>query len=548
LEPTVPRRPIHAAAAPSQSLAASLALLVAATAVARGGDPAVALRERYLAADGLPSPSAYAAAHGLAPAAESYQWRVVFKLAYRTADLERLADARALHADCYFVRTRRYVAPHRALPVWDGRVVADGGELKVAAFTPRCERVVGQVDPETGLVALADAVPSAGAPDFAGVRYNPFTGQLWRQAPGGEIVDDERLYLPPPLVNARGEALRPALEVVQTEGDRFALMAGVGAARVALATCTLGEAADVRRTEGFAPLLADGASMITTEPTTIVQATGAIAADALEARGAQLVVLKELPAAGPPPAVAIDGRFDEWRSRPGIADPQGDVPSYLQYNPDTDLLELKVASDGQFLYFYTRVAGQHGRTAEGRDRYYYYVYIDADRDARTGYVPTRDDDCYYGVALGDDCEAQFEFVGGRFVKTFFGFTGAGTEKEVLDGRVTLAPSWYARHDERGRLRDRYKVEYVHHRGQRKITEDFTEGTSDDITFALSPDGAECEMRAELAGFLVDPAGQPIIAPGQSIDLAAGVEASGGAHGNTKWGADSTAIIRGYRIE
>jgi hypothetical protein len=248
-----------------------------------------------------------------------------------------------------------------------------------------------------------------------------------------------------------------------------------------------------------------------------------------------------------PSSVQIDGRFDDWRSVPGIADPRGDIVWYLQYNPDTDLLELKVTNDGEFLYFYTRVAGQHGRTAPGRDRYYFYIYMDVDRDASTGYSPTRDDDCYYGVTLGDDCEAQFEFVGGRFVKTFFGFTGLGTEKEVLAGKLALGPSWYSRTDAHGRERDAYKVEYVHRAGQRTITEDFTEGTSDDIVIALSPDGSECEMRAALSGFLKDAHGKPLVAVGQSIDLAAGVEASGGAAGNTAWGADSTAIIYGYRL-
>jgi hypothetical protein len=39
----------------------------------------------------------------------------------------------------------------------------------------------------------------------------------------------------------------------------------------------------------------------------------------------------------------------------------------------------------------------------------------------------------------------------------------------------------------------------------------------------------------------------LIAPGQSIDLAAGVEASGQAAGNTAWGADSTAVVYGYQV-
>jgi hypothetical protein len=111
----------------------------------------------------------------------------------------------------------------------------------------------------------------------------------------------------------------------------------------------------------------------------------------------------------------------------------------------------------------------------------------------------------------------------------------------------LGPSWYNRNDEQGRLRDGYKVEYIRRGGRISITKDLSEGTSDDITIALSPDGSECEMRALMSGFLVQGNGEPIIAAGRSIDLAAGVEASGRIRGNTKWGADSTAILRGYSI-
>lgn len=304
----------------------------------------------------------------------------------------------------------------------------------------------------------------------------------------------------------------------------------------------------MQQREGFAPQLGPGCVMAVSAPATVVEVRGELVADALEARGASLVMQEELPAYDAPrPPLRVDGDFSEWRSIAGIGDPRGDVPAYLDYNPDTDLLEFKIANDAQHLYFYTRVAGRHGNTAQGDGRYYYYVYIDADRDPTTGYLPTRDDDCYYGVTIGDDCEAQFEFVGGRFIKTFFGFTGVGAEREVLAGRVRLGPSWYSKYDERGNPRDRYKVEYVQRAGKIQITEDYTEGTSDDIVIALSPDGSECEMSVELAGFLRDPSGRQVIAPGQRIDAAVGAEASGEAWGNDRWGADSTAPIYGYYI-
>jgi hypothetical protein len=527
----------------------ALALILAISAAARAADPGVALRERFLGPDGLPSEAAYLQAQRIHPVqGESFDWRVIFRLAYRTADLARLNDAQAIHTDCYLIRTRKYTAPNRAQPVWDGRVYQANGRLEVAAYTAKCERVFGHVDEHSRVVRLQAAIDSTAPADLDGVQYNPFTGQLWRPSPGGKITEEQRFYLPLALVNFRGEPIFPEFKVVQSEGNSFALTAGSSDKNVALATCTVRSLDGVKRMHGYSPELGPGCTTISNEPTTVVEIPGTIATDVVDAQGPQLVLRKDLPSRpAARPLVQIDGRFDEWRSLPGINDPQGDIVSYLQYNPDTDLLEFKVTNDEAYLYFYTRVAGQHGNTAKGRDRYYFYVYIDADRNPSTGYLPTRDDDCYYGVTLGDDCEAQFEFVGGRFVKTFFGFAGRSTEKDVLSGKVTLAPSWYNRYDDQKRLRDGYKVEYIQRAGEISITEDLSEGTSDDITIAISPDGSECEMRAAMSGFLRNADGKPIIAAGQRIDLAAGVEASGQARGNSKWGADSTVILRGYSI-
>lgn len=513
-------------------------------------DPGRALRERYPGPDGLPSEAAYLPAAGIAPApgSETYAWRVIFKLTYLTQDLARLDGAKPVATDCYLVRTRKYVAPYRAVPVWDGRVYQKNDKLVVAAYTSHCEEVIGYVA-DDGIV-LEPGVASTSVPllQLTEVHYNPFSGQLWRRVAGGAIVEEQELYLPFAVVNLKGEPVRCAFEVIRQEGGRFALVARSGGQQALLATAAINEESIIKQGEGYSPQLGRGCVMATTAATTVLEVRGEFAGEALEARGPSLVLTHELPASEmPKPRLKIDGDFSEWRSIAGIADPRGDIPGYLQYNPDTDLLEFKVANDAKHLYFYTRVAGRHGNTAKGDDRYYWYVYIDADRNPATGYTPTRDDDCYYGVAIGDDCEAQFEFVGGRFVKTFFGFTGVGTEKEVLAGRVKLGPAWYGKHDEAGRLRDRYKVEYVKRAEKRQMTEDYTEGTSEDIMMALSPDGSECEMRVELTGFLRDASGKQIIAPGQRIDLAVGAEASGAAWGNERWGADSTAPIYGYHI-
>ncbi len=182
--------------------------------------------------------------------------------------------------------------------------------------------------------------------------------------------------------------------------------------------------------------------------------------------------------------IEIDGDFKDWFNIPSVSDEAGDHVSYLFPNPDTDLLEIKVTNDDKYLYLYSRVTGAHGRTGE-KGRYYWYSYIDVDQDASTGYPPTRDDNCYFGIPIGDDCEAQFEFIGNKFIKTFFGFTGIGAEKEVLNGSLELGPSFYSATDKDGKKRDKYKTEYVNREGTRFITHDYTEGTSEDIIVALS---------------------------------------------------------------
>ena len=513
-------------------------------------DPSAELRERFLGADGLPSEAAYQSARGILPVAdtETFHWQVVFKVAYRSADVADVASAKALHADCYFVRTRKYAARKRVQPVWDGRASQANGRIEVVAYTDERERLFGYIYEHCQVVHMADAQGTVRMPDLAGAEYNPFTGQLWRARPGGEIEEPQRLYLPFAFGDAQGRRIEPEFKIVQAKGGSFSLLVSGGKRELTLATCAVAGSKDRQRTDGYAPGGGPGYVANNLEPTTIIELPGTMNSELLDTRGAQLVLRSELIAGeSKKPAVQIDGNFDEWRSVPGIGDPERDSVSYLQYNPDTDLLQFKVANDQEHLYFYTRVAGRHGNTAGERDRYYFYIYIDADRNPRTGYVPTRDDECYYGVTLGTDCEPQFEFIGGRLVKTFFGFAGSSTETDVLQGRVAFGPSWYNRHDEQGRLREGYKVEYTRRNGQTSITKDFSEGASDDITIAFSPDGSECEMRASLHGFLQGANGASIIAAGQRIDLAAGVEASGLIRGHTRWSADSTAVIRGYRI-
>jgi hypothetical protein len=92
------------------------------------------------------------------------------------------------------------------------------------------------------------------------------------------------------------------------------------------------------------------------------------------------------------------------------------------------------------------------------------------------------------------------------------------------------------------------MEYVHRENSRFTTEDYTEGTSEDIIISLSPDGSEVEVRVEMIGFLKDKNGNSLMHVGKKIDIAAGVEGSSDLYNSSDWGADSSPIIYGYLIK
>ncbi|MEO2049639.1 MAG: hypothetical protein ABGX16_24030 [Pirellulales bacterium] len=272
----------------------------------------------------------------------------------------------------------------------------------------------------------------------------------------------------------------------------------------------------------------------------------------VQSDGENLVVANTLVSADPskdsPATIAIDGNFDDWRNITGIDDPRGDVVPYLEYIADVDLLEFKVAHDDQHLYLYARVAGQIGRSHPHGGRSYFYAYLDVDHNSNTGFLPSRDDDCYFGVDIGDDCEVQFEFVDNTLRKTFYGFCGIGGDDNVLKQIVTLGKSQYGRFNKAGVERANYKSEYIFRDGVTQITEDLKLGTSDTIRLAVSPDGNEVEVVSTFTGFLRNPAGQPTIQSGQTIDLAVGMECDSKAYPDkTNWAADSTRAIRGYTL-
>ena len=288
----------------------AMALILTAPVILDAADPAVALRERYLGPTGLPTETAYAHSHGIlpAPGTETFDWRAVFKLTYRTADLSRLNEARAVHTDCYFVRTRKFVTPNHVQPVWDGRVYTVDDRLIVAAYTPKGERVVGQIDEQGSAVLDKSTDKSIAMPDLRGVQYNPFTGQLWRRAKGGDIIEQQRFYLPLAFINRRGNSVHPEIKVIEAKGNQFSLMAGSGDDQITLATCKLGNAEHANRSAGFLPGLGPGCSMVVDEPTTVFEIPGEIATNVLDTHVSQLSLRKDIPTAALFEALGRDRR------------------------------------------------------------------------------------------------------------------------------------------------------------------------------------------------------------------------------------------------
>jgi hypothetical protein len=197
------------------SLLSSRFLWMVAESVA---DPGAALRERHLSPAGVPSETAYAQSEGILPLprSESFHWQVIFKLTYRSADVSRLRESAPIHTDCYFVRTRKFVAARRVLPVWDGRAYQATDRLQVAAYTAAGEQPFGHIDERLRVVRTAKTNDSNQMPDLDGVHYNPFTGQLWRGQSGGQIEEQQRLYLPVTLIDRRGAPIQAEFKIVQT--------------------------------------------------------------------------------------------------------------------------------------------------------------------------------------------------------------------------------------------------------------------------------------------------------------------------------------------
>ncbi len=522
------------------------------------------VRSLYLDSGGMPSHEVFLRTHGLYPLNQEIGLTPYFRASYTKDNVEEIkgrlmprASAEPLSLDFYAEHTRKHEAPDSADPIWDGRVYEENGKLIVGGYSERvCEQPVGEIGEDGQFVPKSEGISTD---QFLLLRippgqivFDPFEWKLSRvtSSEGKTIMDRKRTFLPIKLYGRDGMPMDNLRFALRKASDKASLVLECFSenGEIELAKCKLLNSNIVDRSEGYRPELIPGCSQPAIGDVITFTLKGEFSKQVRNSDDIlQVVKWSNSSEQIQQRDIVIDGHFDDWRNVQGVSDPEGDHVDYLYPNPDTDILEFKVANDDRRLYLYSRVAGAHGRTGPN-GRYYWYTYIDVDANPDTGYPPTRDDNCYFGVPIGDDCEAQFEFVANRFVKTFFGFTGVGAEKEVLDGKLQIGRSFYSPRDPRGRKRDRYKIEYINREGSRFITHDYTEGTSEDIVIALSPDGSQVEMAVDFEGFLWDRSGNPLMQPGSVIDLAVGAEAASDLYGTDRWGADSSPVIYGYRIE
>jgi hypothetical protein len=522
------------------------------------------LQAAYLDKDGMPSYEIFLQKNSLNPFDKKSQSTPFFTISISKDDftekngkVEIKNSATFLNLDFYVTNTLTFKSFNKAVPIRDGRVYEEKNQIIIGGYSDKHnERPIGFID-EKGKFNAANDLDSTIFPLLKtpsdDLLFDPFKKRLSKidSSNGIEQSTRNQHFLPIDLYSNKGALLHNMqFKIInQRTNSSLTLVAIVNGEQIEIARCNTQTSKLVNRRDAFQPALITGASQQKKGEMVSLTFKGTYA-NAINLKEGQLflnVKGKDSNNSKKTSDIEIDGDFQDWRNISGISDVQGDYVSYLFKNPDTDLLEFKVTNDDKYLYFYSRVVGAHGRTGE-KGRYYWYTYIDVDQNPTTGYPPTRDDNCYFGIAIGDDCEAQFEFIGNKFIKTFFGFTGMGAEEEILSGALELGPSYYSRTDKNGNKRDRYKMEYVHRENARFITEDYTEGTSEDILISLSPDGSEVEVKVELSGFLKDKYGKKLVQRGQKIDIAVGVEGSSKHYGSDLWGADSSAVIYGYLIK
>ncbi len=530
------------------------------------------------------------AAENTTHAVDIFGRQVTFEMTFANCDLIWLGDPASPSALVYIAPDAQPIATdvwvttlsrNTGSPVRrymdEARIVMDESERQVLAFTREREKMIGTIDdqgrflPNDFYTHHRELLPSWPA-DAGTLAYDAEQNALYYEVdvPGPRITESLD-FLPWNISGTEGAPLNGQFSIAFTSpserssagSPHISLHFQDGGSRHTIATATLPEvlrrgdvelgsfdnASGTYHSESvYRPGSAGGTP---TEPSVTFTFPGKFTA-AINNDGPALVLAgaaaADVARQAETSSIAIDGSFDDWCNVAGVDDPRGDLVPYLEYVPDVDLLEFKVAHDDAHIYLYARVAGRVGHSHPDGGRSYFYAYMDVDQNPGTGFLPTRDDDCYFGVEIGDDCEVQFEFVDNRLRKTFYGFCGLGGNDDVLKQVVTLGNSQYGRFDENGHERAHYKAEYIYREGRTEITEDLKLGTSDTIHLAVSPDGHEVEVVSTFTGFLKDASGNPTVALGQTIDLAVGMECDSKAYpGKARWAADSTPAIFGYRL-
>lgn len=271
-------------------------------------------------------------------------------------------------------------------------------------------------------------------------------------------------------------------------------------------------------------------------------------------------------------AILIDGSFDDWQALPRYTDPAGDTNSTTPYarrwrpapveHVDVDLLEYRLTHDDEALYFYMKSRGRIGHTqkAEGDDkpagRFYVNVTIDADQNDRTGYALRGGG--YYPDSRGYDTNAELEFYNGELNVAKYLNHGVRSRRAMTQAFLDQSQGQYQKGTNGpypagfmrfGRNHYDHYTEWVYHPDD-TITFVHDKGPQIGqgiVTFALSEDEHEIEMRFPFRGFLTDPQGKPVIGVGSVLDLSFSLEASGESVPAQRWASDTGPPILRYAV-
>jgi hypothetical protein len=277
--------------------------------------------------------------------------------------------------------------------------------------------------------------------------------------------------------------------------------------------------------------------------------------------------------------MVIDGNFADWASVPSHYDPAGgpgvlhngipdthdtdhslpnDVPAYVDH-PDIDLLEFKFTHDTTNLYAYFRATGVIGRTISNsaeHGRYYVIVTIDVDASPTTGYG--LHEGGYYPTSYGYDMNMEVEFFDGHLNKGNYLNHGARDTNELAaafqdqtNGIVRVLPGTYKNYTEwvwfDSPTTGVYRLPPPDDFASITFVKDKGPSYQGIVRLALSPDGHEAEMAAPFRGFMRDPAGNPIMAVGKTLNISISLEASGELAPGGEWASDTGDPIVGYYL-